>query len=144
MGTKRWQILLVAFFVTLVAGVSWLGCALFLWMDDRHRDAYAGWTVAELTIDFMESHDGGWPNEWEDLRQSLAARTGNEEVTIEDLRQRVEVDWAANPKRLAKESLPVRVIWLRSGRSAYWKGREPNQMIFEYLQARGTWTPKQE
>src|SRR3954452_23982693 len=66
--------------------------------------------------------------------------------TFEELRSRVEVDWDADPSVLSEMKLtdnqpPFRVIWLRDGSEAYWSGKEPNRLIWDYLQQRRTrWT----
>lgn len=79
----------------------------------------------------MDEHGGQWPRNWEDLG---IAPNGN-------LDQRVEVDWSADPKELLKMPRPdvgppFRVIYLRNGRSTHFDGREPNQMILDFLEAR--------
>jgi hypothetical protein len=117
------------------------------------RDAYAVWWTADLVIDHMEKHDGSWPRSWDELRAtSDQAYKGtvstNRDGTmiaefrprdsIEELQQRVAIDWKADPKDLAKAGFkekgpPFRVIWLRSGNSTHYSGKEPNEMILEYL-----------
>jgi hypothetical protein len=123
---------------------------------DRPRQAYAVWWTADLVIAYMERHDGAWPRSWEDLRTvaqptakvtNSTARHGSvivefrPQATIEELQSRVEIDWSVNPKLLLessrKDSGPlVRVIYLRNGRSTHYEGREPNQMILDYLESK--------
>ncbi len=92
----------------------------------------------------MEANNGDWPRNWDDLRddyKTCIARSG-QPWTFDELSSRVDIDWDANPISL----LPIadgadpelRVIWLRSGRDAYWQGREPNTMILDYLKSQPT------
>ena len=91
----------------------------------------------------MERNDGRWPRGWDDLKEpyeSAVAAVGRP-WSFDDLRSRVEVDFSADPKELAKArlkngSVPFRVISLRSGYYHYWKGSEPNVRVCECLQER--------
>jgi hypothetical protein len=104
----------------------------------------------------MERHDGAWPRSWEDLRTLAVSAPDVSEsegpdgsvtieprpkASIEELRSLVEVDWGADPDELLKSprkegALPFRVIYLRNGKSTHYEGREPNQMILDYLESR--------
>ena len=105
------------------------------------RNSYAVWWVADIVVVHMQQNDGAWPRGWEDLRkpyQTRIERTRDQAWTFEELRGRVEIDWAADPTKLAqatpvKDKPPFRVIWLRDGSSVYWQGKEPNRMILAYL-----------
>jgi hypothetical protein len=119
-------------------------------------NAYAVWWTADLVIDHMEKHDGAWPRSWDELRvTSEQAYKGTVSTnldgtviaefrprdTIEDLRKRVEIDWNADPRELVKAEFkakrpPFRVIWLRNGKSTHYQGKEPNDMVLEYLKWR--------
>jgi hypothetical protein len=62
-------------------------------------------------------------------------------ASVDELRERVEIDWSADPAELLKQGRkggqpPFRVIYLRDGSSTHYEGREPNQMILEYLESR--------
>jgi hypothetical protein len=107
------------------------------------REAYAlGW-VSGMVVEYMERNDGRWPREWDDLKgpyETGVAAVGRP-WSFDDLRSRVDVDFSANPKELAKArfrngSVPFRVISLRSGYYHYWEGSEPNVRVWEYLQKR--------
>jgi hypothetical protein len=104
------------------------------------HDAYAGWGAAELVINYMETHEGAWPRRWEDLRGPAHGDVGS-------IRKLVEIDFGVNPAALPQaeavdDNAPFRVIWLRDGRRVYWKGQEPNRMIWEYLRAKREKTEK--
>jgi len=62
-------------------------------------------------------------------------------ASIEELQGLVIVDWDANPDELIRAPRregrpPFRVIYLRNGKSTHYQGREPNQMILDYLEWR--------
>jgi hypothetical protein len=119
-------------------------------------NAYAVWWMADLVIDHMEKHDGAWPRSWDELRvTSEQAGKGTVSTnldgtviaefrprdTINDLQKRVEIDWNADPRELVKAEFkakgpPFRVIWLRNGKSTHYQGKEPNEMVLEYLKWR--------
>lgn len=150
--TRRKRNIIVAAIATILAlagFVVWLGYQV----AEVPRDAYAVWWTADLVIEHMEKNHGDWPRSWDDLRSTgeqaykgtvSTNRDGTviaefrPRDTINELQQRVEIDWKADPKELAKADFkekgpPFRVIWLRSGKSRHYSGKEPNQMILEYL-----------
>ncbi|MCE9607399.1 MAG: hypothetical protein K8U03_21140 [Planctomycetia bacterium] len=105
-------------------------------------DAYAVWWVADLVIHHLDANDLVWPKDWSDLQDDFEELTTKEgrPWTFEELRARVEVDWTAdsgNLKTLAERSprKPLRVIWLRDGTDVFYEGKEPNEMIAEYLRS---------
>lgn len=108
------------------------------------RDAYAQLWVVDALKKHMHLNSGEWPRNWEELAPSFSvmARESNCEWVLDQLRQRVEIDFTANPVELAKVravngTVPFRVIWLRSGKPGrHWKGAEPNHAIWEWLQLR--------
>ena len=117
-------------------------------------NAYAVWWTADLVIAHMEKNDGRWPRSWEDLRATEASGDKGTATTnrdgsivfefrprakIDELQQRVEIDWAVEPAKLRTVSLksnipPFRVIRLRNGKNSHYEGKEPNTMILDYLQ----------
>jgi hypothetical protein len=143
--------------VLLVALIAiWRAVVFIQGVLDVPRQAYAVWGTADLIIEYMERHEGAWPRSWEDLRplvedvpdvKESRERDGSIVVefrpqgAIEELQRRVEVDWNANPDELLKmppqeRGPPFRVISLRNGKSTHYEGREPNQMIRDYLESR--------
>jgi hypothetical protein len=142
--------------LVIVVIAVWVVVVFIREVLDRPRQAYAVWWTADLVIAYMDRHDGAWPAGWDDLRPlaeaapEVAEATGPDasaiiefrpKASIEDLQSRVEIDWSANPDELLKAARhdsgpPFRVIYLRNGRAIHYEGREPNQMILEYLELR--------
>lgn len=104
------------------------------------ENAYAVWNVADWTIDYMESHDGQWPRSWSDLEAMYRARAQRDVGgDMEHYRKLVEIDFTADPVKLAKTSFepgqkepPFRVI--RHRRRPHWVYNEPNEMVWHYFQ----------
>ena len=149
---RRKRNIIVIAVALLLAGtgfIVWFGYQV----SQVSRNAYAVWWTADLVIDHMEKHGGSWPRSWDQLRltsdqaykgTASTNRDGTRIVefrprdTIDELKQRVEIDWKADPKTLANADFkrtgpPFRVIWLRIGRSTHYSGKEPNDMVLEYL-----------
>jgi hypothetical protein len=150
--TRRNRNIIVGVVAVLLAGagfIVWIGYQVL----QVQRNAYAVWWTADLVIEHMEKHGGSWPRSWDELRPtSDQADKGTVSTnrdgamiaefrprdTIDELKQRVEIDWNADPKALAKAESketgsPFRVIWLRNGKSTHYSGKEPNDMVLEYL-----------
>lgn len=143
--------------IFIVVVVLLAGAGLIVWVGHQvlqvPRDAYAVWWTADLVIEHMERHGGSWPRSWDELRttsdQAYKGITStNRDGTmlaefrprdaIDELRQRVDIDWQADPTTLAKTEFkqtgpPFRVIWLRNGKPTHYSGKEPNNMVLEYL-----------
>jgi hypothetical protein len=150
--TRRKRNIIVGVVAVLLAGagfIVWIGYQVL----QLPKNAYAVWWTADLVIEYMEKHGGSWPRSWDDLRStSDQADKGTVSTnrdgamiaefrprdTIDELKQHVEIDWNADPKVLAKAEFketgpPFRVIWLRNGKSTHYSGKEPNDMVLEYL-----------
>ena len=105
------------------------------------ENAYAVWHVADWVIDHMEAHNGEWPRGWDDLEAVYRARAERDvREAIAHYREQVEVDFDADPKQLARAPFepgqkepPFRVIRHRRGPEWVYEGREPNEMIWYYL-----------
>jgi hypothetical protein len=143
--------------IGIVVAVVLAGAGFIVWFGYQvlqvPGDAYAVWWTADLVIEHMEKHGGSWPRSWEELRlTSDQAYKGTVSTnrdgsmiaefrprdTIDELRQRVDIDWKVDPKILAKAEFketgpPFRVIRLRNGKSTHYSGKEPNHMVLEYL-----------
>ncbi|MBI5758019.1 MAG: hypothetical protein HZA46_05830 [Planctomycetales bacterium] len=82
-------------------------------------DAYAQWGAADMTIAYMETHEGNWPPDWEALRpnfESGGGRVGG--WSFEQFQGRVAIDFNANVNALRQQSIesetaPFRVIHAR-------------------------------
>ncbi|MCH8921615.1 MAG: hypothetical protein IIA67_00530, partial [Planctomycetes bacterium] len=127
----------------LCVGVVGTGLYVFRIGMQATREAYAQEWVAVVVIDHMERNGGSWPREWKDLEESyeiVAARSGGT-WSFDELHSRVAIDFNVNPAELAEvfadgDEPPFRVIYLRNGKTHYWRAREPNQMILDYLTER--------
>ncbi|MSR57560.1 MAG: hypothetical protein EXS05_07800 [Planctomycetaceae bacterium] len=103
------------------------------------KSSMAAW-VAEMVIEHLRLHNGAWPRQWTDLREPFdrcVERSGRS-WSFDDLRSRVDVDWEADPKLLARQvdangQATFRVVYLREGRLDQAVNAEPNQMILDYL-----------
>lgn len=116
-------------------------------MSATALDAYAVWWVADIVVEYLDTHERRWPQDWDDLRPSFAsvcAKVGNAPWRFEELCDRVEIDFSADPKQLEKAPVvegqpPFRVVYLRSGHKVHYEGAEPNTIIWKYLN--GRWKP---
>ncbi len=126
----------------VIVAVAGLGYSIYQAFNSV-PDAYAQWWVADMVIEHMEQNQGAWPNGWEELREPhrvLVERSGQPPLSFDKLRARVAIDFDADTATLVRVSQgkepPFRVVNLRSGRETHWKGKEPNQMILDYLKQR--------
>jgi hypothetical protein len=128
----------------LVLSLSVFGYVSFHDLGETVPDAYAQWWVAAMVISYMEWNEGSWPRDWEDLKvpyEISVGESGRVFSSLDELRTRVAIDFAADPAELskvreAKGERPFRVIYLRNGKDHYWMGNEPNLMILQYLRER--------
>lgn len=138
----KWLMLLACVCASVYVGFSLIRAAYDV--PEITNDAYAQIWIVDALKKHMRLNNGQWPGSWEELAPSFSvmAREHNCEWTLDQLRQRVEIDFTANPDELAKVhavngTVPFRVIWLRSGKPGrHWEGAEPNHAIWEWLQLR--------
>jgi hypothetical protein len=144
---RRWTIaVVIAVPVLIAAGIGAWYIVTLLTAASRLPEAYAAWTTADLVIDHMETHDGAWPEGWEDLFHAADIRKANAVILrweVEELPSLVAVDWNADSAALVEASTvgddpPFLVITRLDGTEfqVVWEGAEPNQMILDYLRAR--------
>lgn len=140
MGRKRKIVLLIVSAIVAIGG--YVGYTVLHIASQSVRDSYAVEWVAGMVIDHMKAHDGAWPASWEDLKDDYESATKEvgQPWTFEELRNRVDVDWSADPNKLLQatpreDGPPFHVIWLRDGSHVSWQGYEPNGMILRYLKA---------
>lgn len=103
-------------------------------------NAYAMERTGGLIVEHLRANDNAWPKGWEDLRDDFGAANAASRTsfTFEELQQRIEIDWDADPVALAKvkpssDKPPFRVVGIRDGKDVAWGATEPNRMIHEYL-----------
>jgi hypothetical protein len=100
--------------------------------------AYSVSNVGEMVVVHLDTHDGQWPKNWEDLREAAKLWLDREVVDIGPWRDQIEVDFSADPRQLsatpfdpATQERPFQVIWPR--RSSWAWLDEPNVMVWKYL-----------
>jgi hypothetical protein len=120
----------------LGAGAVWV----YLRVNEAVADCYAQWRVADIVIQYLEWHGGSWPKDWDDLEEAREACVGRS-WPAEELRLRVEIDFAAEPKALAAAEPPIRAIRLTTGKRHHWDGAEPNELVRAYLRERARRPP---
>ena len=138
---RRRVITLVAASLGGIAAVA-VGLGCFGFYGKGIDNAYALWGAGDMVVAYMADHDDAWPRGWEDLRPYFAEHSRVGGWSFEQFRERVEIDWSADPKLLA-ESKPGRdgrptfhVIRARRGPEVTWSQGEPNTTIYEYLRHR--------
>ena len=114
-----------------------------VWIVNRalrvSENAYAVWNVADWVIDHMETHNGQWPCDWNDLQAAYQRKnSGDVSEAMAHYKALVEVDFNADPKELARVQYddnqrepPFQVIRHRRQPHAYYT--EPNRLIWLYL-----------
>ena len=138
---KKWKIVLGSVLALFVLGVVLVFVA-FRQSMEAVRDSYAQWDVALALINHMRTRDGAWPKDWAALEEAYKTTPDLRGWGWDNVKTRVEVDFAANPAQLKQapvraDGLPFRVVWLRNGKTRYWSGAEPNALIAEYLKGEG-------
>lgn len=132
--------------VAFLAIVAYIGFDMWQTVK-RIPEAYAAWDSATLVIEYMDTHDGTWPQSWEGLFS--AARTlpnsgrilcGHDSNTLSRITRLVRIDWSADPRIMARaryesEKIPFHVITRADGSDfpVLWSGKEPNTLVWEYL-----------
>jgi len=137
----RRTLIFVMLIVLLVGSGGWYCYHL---ADTVVRNSYAVWWAADMVIHHLESTDNRWPTGWDDLRddyEALAVGSGRP-WTFDEIRERVEVDWKADPDQLTRKATEYptesfRVVWLLDGSDHHYQDHEPNEMIAGFLDKRG-------
>src|SRR5882724_4095127 len=109
-GFWRGRVGRVVLMTLLVLGVAggWIGYRVVYTLRGL-PDAYAMWDTGTLLVEYMKSHENRWPGGWDDLGETYerlaSGKIGNEHIhggmTLEQLRERVSVDWQADTGKLA-------------------------------------------
>jgi hypothetical protein len=141
---RRWGC--AALFLGALLGIAVVAYQVYYFFHVVMPDAYGQWVLADVVIQYMEWHDGAWPRDWNDLQEPFEEHRGFGYCSLEELRDRLDIDFTANPKELARaepeeDESPFCVIWLRNGKHHHWQRAEPNRLVWEYLQERGRRPP---
>jgi hypothetical protein len=126
---------------TVVAGgLCVLACSG--WYQRGIDNAYAQWGAGDMLVAYMRDHDDSWPRGWNDLEPYFARQHRIAGWTFQEFQEHIEIDWAADPKALAR-SVPgpdgrptFHVVRARAGADVTWSQGEPNTIIYEYLRRR--------
>ncbi len=98
------------------------------------RDAYASDWTTEFVIAHLRANDNRWPTGWHDLKDEFDTLAAPQQYawTFIELKDRVWLDWDADPQQIAISD-PLQIVFrLRSGRRASYGG-DPNERIRDYL-----------
>ena len=132
-------------FLLFVALCAITGSTLFVILRIRGAkegiaDQYAGLQSCEMLIHFVATHDGRWPQKWDDLLRDYewVARRGEDYCTFHEIKRRVRIDVNLTPNDLqlmAHGIHPNRCHFLRlnSGRKVVWCDVDLNMKIRDYL-----------
>jgi len=97
-------LVVVAVAATIVFGVIYCGISESLTAE---RSLHANLLVVDLLREYVVSHKGAWPGSWEDLEEVPGRRRAMFQwpEDKENVRHYVLVDFAADPDKLAKQSV---------------------------------------
>lgn len=92
--------------VTLVIGLAIAYIAVSTSLTAEHA-LHANLLVLDLVREYVVDHQGAWPRSWEDLEQLPAREKGmfRWPLDAEEVRRYVSVDFAAEPDKLATQSV---------------------------------------
>ncbi len=133
---RFWTILLV--FVTLMV-IALIGVGLSLFLSFDESDGYAQWAAADMVIEYMETHDGRWPPNWEALRSNFESGKGwlaHVGGTFEQFQKRIYIDFNAKPEELRRQSLAsdnVQFDVIHGGWGSVQFGEGPNAALRMYF-----------
>lgn len=136
--TWRKRLLLSVLAVLLIGG-TWFGYSVYRFLYYSMPNAYAAWQLGDIIILHLEMNGGKWPTGWEDLREAHEVCAGRSSIfSLEELRDRIDVDFAADPAKMAQavpvgDEPPFQAIRLRDGSRSHWSGQEPNSKIWSHL-----------
>lgn len=131
-------------FAPLLGIVLAIGFWLVLGFTHGLDDAYAEWGASDMLIDYMESHDGRWPPNWEALRANFAENSGRVGGwSFEKFCDRIYIDFEANPVELHRlshqsEGPTFDVVGARLQTGVH-MGQSPNNTLYEYFRSKREW-----
>ena len=129
--------------IVAVAAVAAFMISSVLQVKNVIRNGYSQWWVADMVVLHLDANNNEWPKNWDDLRddfQTCVTNARGQPWEFQELRSRVEIDWDANPNDLIGQQTggapTFRAIWLTDGTRSSWGGREPNQIVLDYLNSK--------
>jgi hypothetical protein len=133
-GRVRRQVIIAVVLLLVVNGVV----SYVRYVIRGVENAYAVWNVADMIVIHLETHSGRWPSGWDELQVAARVWSRHDDTDIGFWRDRVDVDFNADPKQLAaapfdpqREERPFNVVRSRRAPRAYYT--EPNVRIWSYL-----------
>jgi hypothetical protein len=129
--------------VFVVVGLLLVGVRFVIGVLQVPRNAYATWDGACLVIDHMRRNNNEWPKDWKELGATLSIGGGvtRNGLTIEDLRQRLLIDFDVKSENLTRATIvngrpDFRVIRLRNSNDTHWEHAEPNTLVYALVSQR--------
>jgi len=131
------------FILVGIASLIGFAASTIVQMNSTVRNAYAGWWVGDMVVEHLRANNDVWPKNWDELTddyQTCVANAGAQPWEFEELRNRVEIDWNADPNVLVEQHAngepEFNVIWLSDGTNASWVDADPNEIVLRYLTRR--------
>ncbi len=133
---KRKLVLVILLSAVLLTCAAFVGGVIYALRSTGElvRDAYASDWTTEFVIAHLRENDNRWPTGWDDLKDEFdtLAEPGHYAWTFDELKDRVWLDWDADPEQIAISAPPKTVFRLTSGRQASYGG-DPNERLRDYL-----------
>ncbi|MFC1461450.1 hypothetical protein ACFLQR_02890 [Verrucomicrobiota bacterium] len=99
------------------------------------RESWATTQTAQLIIAYMQHNQGRWPRGWRDLASVSNGPTGP--WSLAELKDRIVVDWQADPRRLLQQTtnrvVTFTVVSRKDGKQLHVQC-PPNDEIFLWLE----------
>ena len=104
---RRWTYLLAALLIVPAAVIAFF----VLSIDDGTDDAYAAWGAGEMVIDYMNTHSGRWPHDWNDLQPQFQVNNGRVGGwTFSQFQSHIYIDFNVNSEDLRAKAIASRYL----------------------------------
>ena len=137
-----WKRALSGLICAVALYVGYALCGIYHMVHVVIPHSYAAWDVGNLLVEYMDTHNGKWPQSWKNLHEaedSLRQKGKNVYWNFDELPSIVKIDWNAEPEALAKNALAggnLKIVTQLDGSrlEAKWgPDTEPNRKVAEYL-----------
>jgi hypothetical protein len=143
-GLVTWKRVLALLFAIIGIYAAYSGYSLYRLTYVIIPHSYAAWTVGDLLVEYMDTHDGNWPRGWKDLEEAkdgLLRKGRNIYYDFDKLPAVAKIDWTADTASLTKIALAtgesgLNVVTQINGSrlEARWgPDTEPNRKVARYL-----------
>jgi hypothetical protein len=101
-------------------------------------EAYEAEWAGEMCVEYMKTHNDGWPSSWDELTSTFSAISVNHghPFSFNDIRNAIIIDWSFKPMEYKLDAGPPHAFSERDGHSNYWSGHRPDEIVYRYLQER--------